>query len=660
MVPGAPPRRASSGSRPPAVPAPSATPPSPRRGSPIWVSVAILAVSAIAAGAYYFWPRGPKLTSQDSIVLADFTNTTGDPVFDGTLRQGLAVQLAQSPYLNIVSDEHVAGTLRLMDQPAGARLTHDLASQVCQRNGSAAVLDGSISNLGNQYVIGLNAVNCESGDTLAREQVTANGKEQVLAAFGSVAADLRRKLGESLASIQKFNTPLEDVTTPSLDALKAYSVGYTELVVKEDRHAAVASLQRAISLDPNFAMAYSTLGITYADLGEGSLAAEYITKAYALRDRVSEPERLYSTSHYEWEVTGDLESALRTYRLWEQAYPRDVRPIINLGSIDAQLGQLSGLLAAARAAFQLAPNYAMNVIGLADAYIELGRLDEAQAVLDQARPHYGDRPWIHGLSYQIAFLRGDGAKMGRELALSGASCGDSDAAAYAGRLKQANKLTACAVASAQRAGQKEAAAGDAAEAALRLAIFGESTQARARAATSRFSSGRDVQAVTALTLALAADPAGAAKLASDLNRRYPQDTIVQFNYLPEIRATIALGRRSPAQAIAALEPAAPYELGTRIALPLGPVYVRGLAYLAAGQGPQAASEFQKILDHPGLVLMEPIGALAHLGLARARALSGDKAGARAAYQDFLKLWQHADPDIPILRQAKAEYAKLSR
>ena len=646
---------------------PSATVPQ-RRGW-LYATVAAVVVAAIAAGVYFLWPRGPALTSKDSIVLADFTNTTGDSVFDGTLRQGLAAQLEQSPYLNIVSDAQIAGTLRLMGQPAGTRLTRELAQQVCQRNNSAAVLDGSISNIGNQYVIGLNALNCQTGAGLAQLQETANGKEQVLTALGKAASEIRVKLGESLASIQKYNTPLADVTTPSLEALQAYTLAW-KANVGGDPPTAIPLLQRAISLDPNFAMAYAVLGNSYVNLGEGAEAAEPLKKAYDLRERVSEWEKFYISAHYDMGVVGDLQSALQVCRLWSQTYPHDSVPLANRGYIDGILGQLPDGLAAARQALDIAPDSALNYGNLAGAYLADLRLDEAEAILQQAHARGLDSPLTHGIAFQLAFLRNQPAGMAREAAWGmgkpgvedGALYAESDVAAYAGQLAKADELTARAIASAQHAGEQETAANYAAEAALRLAIFGEAARARAQAAAAaRLSSSRNVQAVDAIALGLAGDSSAAAKLADTLNRAFPQDTIVQSIYLPQIHAAVALDQKDPTKAIAALQPAAPYDSGSptqAIALALYPAYLRGQAYLAAHQGSQAATQFQAILDRRGIVMYAPIGALAHLGLGRARAMSGDFAGARKAYQDFFALWHGADPNIPILQQAKSEYTKL--
>jgi Flp pilus assembly protein TadD len=635
----------------------------------LWIGAAIVALAAAGVGAYFYQHRAPMLTSKDSVVLADFTNTTGDAMFDGTLRQGLAAQLGQSPFLNIVPDQQVAQTLRLMGQPAGTRLTDALAKQVCQRTGAAAVLDPSIGQVGTQYNLVLNVENCATGETLGSAQAVANNKNQVLAALGTVATSIRGKLGESLASIRKFNKPLQDVTTPSLEALQAYTLGW-QANMNANYSDAVASCQRAISLDPNFAMAYATLGTTYSNLGETSLAAENMQKAYALRDRVSEREKFYISSHYDQYAAGDLLKANQVYQLWAQTYPRDAIPVGDLGVNEMILGQYEQSLAANRRALEMDPTEGTSYGNLAAAYVSLNRLDEAAAIFQQAKARGLNSPLLHLNRYELAFLEGDTATMAREAAWASGKTGitdvflyqESDTSAYGGQLAKANDLTARAVASAEQAGEKETAASYQAEAALREALVGDAAQARTQAAAAlKISNGRDTEAAAALALALAGDAGQAEKLAGDLAKRFPEDTIVQFSYLPEIHAAIDLDQNAPAKAIADLQPASPYELGNPaqlIGLNLYPVYVRGLAYLAAHQGAQAAAEFQKILDHPGIAFNEVIGPLAHLGQARARALSGDKAGARKAYQDFLALWQHADPSIPVLQQAKSEYAKL--
>jgi eukaryotic-like serine/threonine-protein kinase len=643
-------------------------------GRKLWkvlVPAAVVVVAAAIGGGLYFRShQTTRLSEKDSIVLTEFTNTTDDPVFDGTLRQGLSAQLEQSPFLSLLSDQRVAQTLALMAQPKDARLTRELAREVCQRTASAATIEGSISSLGSQYVVGLKAVNCRSGDVLANEQATASGKEQVLKAVGEAATKIREKLGESLASVQKYDAPAENVTTPSLEALQAYSLGYQTMTVKNDAATAVSLFQRAVSLDPNFAMAYARLGTSYNNLGQTARAAENTRKAYDLRERVSEHEKFYIASHHEHFVTGNLEAARRTYELWAQTYPRDWVPPGNLGVIYGNLGDYDKALAGAQETMKLDPGGGLSYANLVSSYLPVNRLDEARATAQEAQAHNLDNPSIHLSLYGIDFLQHDAAGMEREAAglmgkpgfEDGMLRNESDTAAYGGRFAKARELTRRASDSAQRADEKETAAGYEAEAAVREALVGNMSQAKQQAqAALALSNGRDVEAVSAIALGLAGDSAQATRLAADLAKRFPEDTIVQFEYLPMIHAAAALQSGSATKAIEALAPAAPYELGATaqvLTFTLYPVYLRGEAYLAAHQGSAAAAEFQKIIDHPGVVLNEPIGALAHLGLARAYALSSDAAKAKSAYQDFLALWKDADPDIPILKQAKAEYAKV--
>jgi serine/threonine protein kinase/Flp pilus assembly protein TadD len=636
-----------------------------------WYSVAgaIVLAALIAVGLYYRLHRARPLTDKDTIVLADFTNTTGDSVFDGTLRQGLSSQLEQSPFLNLLSDEQVAQTLALMAQPKDARITRELAREVCQRTASAATIEGSISSLGSQYVVGLKAVNCHSGDLLAQEQVTANGKEQVLKALGEAATKIREKLGESLASVQKYDAPAENVTTPSLEALQAYSLGVQAMIVRSDSPGAIPLFQRAASLDPNFAMAYARLGTNYFNLGQNSRAAENVRKAYELRERVSEREKLYIVSHYGQFVSGNQEAARKEYELWAQTYPRDDTPQGNLSVIYGILGDYDKALVAEQQTLKLNPGSGQAYGNLVGSYISVNRLDEAKATAQEAQAHNLGSLGIHLSLYQIDFLQHDAAGMEREAASLMGKPGfedvmlynESDTAAYGGQFAKARELTRRAVDSAQRADEKETAAGYEAEAALREALVSNTASANQQVQSAlALSNGRDVEAVSAIAVGLAGDSAQAARLADDLAKRFPEDTIVQFDYVPMIHAATALGKDSD-KAIAALAPTAPYELGSLIQalnFSVYPVYFRGQAYLAAKQGASAAAEFQKILDHQGVVINEPIGSLAHLGQARAYSLSGDTAKARAAYQDFFALWKDADPDIPLLKQAKAEYAKL--
>jgi serine/threonine protein kinase len=630
------------------------------------IVVAAVVVFTLAAGAYFHF-RAPVLAASDTIVLADFTNTTGDPVFDGTLRQGLSVQLEQSPFLNILPDQKVSEILKLMGRSADDRLDEKTALELCQRAQSAAVINGSIASLGSQYVLGLRAASCRTGDSLAQEQVTADGKELVLNALGGAASKLRAKLGESLSTLQKLDTPVEQATTPSLEALQAYSLGRWTMTGKGDDAGAVPLFQRAIHLDPNFAMAYASLGTSYWNLGESRLATENSLKAYELRDRVSEREKFYIESQYYLDGTGDLEKARQAYELWAQTYPRDDVPPHNLRAVYDSLGQYDKALAEARAGFRLDPTGGLSYAGMVNSYRYLNRLEEAQAMAEDAQAKNLDSPFLRLLLYDLAFLNNDAAGMARHVAWASGKPGvedvllalEADTAAYFGRLGKARELSRQAVASAERAEEKETGAGYEAEAALREALFGNAAEARQRvAAALGLSTGRDMQYAAALALALAGDAAWAQGLADDLAKRFPEDTLVHFNYLPTIHAQIALNRNESLKAIETLQAAVPNELGDVDCCALYPIYVRGQAYLAGRQGSEAANEFRKIIDHRGVVINEPIGALAHLGLARAYTLQGNTAKARAAYNDFLTLWKDADPDIPIYRAAKAEYAKL--
>jgi len=637
----------------------------------VLVPVAAAVLVALAVGGYFYSRRIPTLMDKDTIVLADFANSTGDPVFDDTLRQGLAVQLEQSPFLSLISEDRIQQTLRQMGQAPDARLTPMIAREICQRTDSAGVLNGSIAGLGSQYVLGVKAVNCRTGDSLAEEQVTADGKEQVLKSLGDAVARLRQKLGESLTTVQKLDTPIEQATTPSLEALQAYSLGRKNLS-GGDVAAAVQLLQRAIRLDPNFAMAYASLGTSYSRLAETSLAAENARKAYALHDRVSEREKFYIESHYYDLVTGDLEKARQVYELWAQSYPRDPVPPHNLSAgIYPNLGQYEKALAEIREGLRLDPGSSSSYAGLAWDYLFLNRFKEAQAAAKEGQAKKLDSPTLHFILYLLAFLQNDAAEMTQRVAWSSGKSGiedvflamEADTAAYFGRLGKAREFSRRAVASAERAGQKDTAASYEAEAMMREVLFGNPTEARQRAsATAGRSNGRDAQYVAALTLAIAGYASLAQAMADDLAKRFPEDTIAQSIYLPTIRAQLALSHNDSSKAVEVLQAAAPNELGLEgsegLTIALHPVYVRGAAYLAGHQGSEAVAEFQKILDHRGIVQNGPIGALAHLQLGRAYALQGEIAKARAVYNDFLSLWKDADPDIPILKQAKAEFAKL--
>ena len=642
-----------------------------RLGRAPWILGAVaLVIIAVVAGYFTLHRRTPKLTEKDTIVLSDFTNTTGDPVFDGTLRQALSAQLEQSPFLNLLSEERIAQTLSLMARPSGTRLTHDLALDVCQRTASTAVLDGAIAQVGSEYILTLKAVSCVVGESLASSQAQASDKNHVLDALGKTASEIRSKLGESLASVQKYDAPPESVTTPSLEALKAYSLGYQEENVKGNPAAAVPLFQQAISLDPNFAMAYARLGTNYFNLNETVRTSEATRKAYELRERVSQREKLYITSHYEEYLTGNLEAARKIYELWAQTYPHDAIPPSNLGTIYDSVGDYGKALISTQEAMKLNPGDTIAYANLLYSYLYLDRWDEAKAIAQQAQGRSLDSPEIHRYLYLLDFIQRDSAGMERDATWLADKPGyedlvlyyKSDSAAYGGQFGKAWELTRRAVEVAEHVDEKEAAAGYEAEAAVREALVGNVVLAKrqAQSAIAR-SNGRDVESISAVAMALAGDSVQAKRLGDDLNERFPEDTIVQMIYLPTIRATTALKDHDENAALEALKSSAPYELGQTtqsVNFFLYPVYIRGEAFLGMHQGTVAATEFQKILDHPGLVVNEPIGALAHLQVGRAYAMQGDSAKAKAAYQDFLALWKDADPDIPILKQAKAEYAKL--
>jgi serine/threonine protein kinase len=635
----------------------------------VMISVVAVLLALLIAGYFYFH-RPPKLTDKDTIVLADFTNTTGDPVFDGTLRRGLSVQLEQSPFLSIISDQQIQQALQMMGQKPDAKLTPDIARELCQRTGSAAVLDGSIAQIGTPYLLTVKAVNCASGEMLTSAEAQASDKSHVLDALGKTASEIRSKLGESLSTVQKFDTPLEQATTPSLEALKSFSSGFHTTLGDA---AAIPFYRRAIELDPNFALAYAWMGLAYNDMGELSKDVECTRQAYELRDRTSEPEKYFITARYHKVVTGNLEKAEEALQLWIQAYPRMALPHIYLaGAIYPNIGQYEKGVAAGREAIRLGPNFSSAYALTVSNYEAMNRIDEARATYEQALRRELKNPFFPLALYEIAFLQDDAAGMAQGVSASAGTPGfeailladEADTAAYSGRLRSAREFSRQAVDSAERAGDKEAAGMYSTLAALREALFGNADEARRRATLAmRHPAGHDLQYASALAWAYAGDDERAQKLTDDLGQRFPEATVVQFNYLPTLRAKLAVSQGNASEAPETLRAALPYELGrttysTLQWTALYPVYVRGEAYLAARQGKEAAAEFQKILDHRGIVLNGPIGALARLQLGRANALQGDTAKAKAAYQDFLTLWKDADPDIPILKQAKAEYAKL--
>jgi len=645
----------------------------------LWISsAAVAAVVAAAFTGYFFLHRPAKLTEKDTVVLADFNNTTGDAVFDDALKTALNVSLRQSPFLNVLNDSEVAKTLQEMTRPASTRVTPEIARELCQRAGSKAYIAGAIGALGSEYVLGLKAVNCQSGDTLGQEQVTAAAKEKVLDALGDAASKLRGELGESLATVQRFDVPLSEATTSSLEALKAYSLG-------EKAHGTSAAPpyhQRAVELDPNFAMGYEGLGIDYLILGETGRASEYFTKAFRLRAHASERERLFISGNYYSNVTGELDKAAQTFQEQVQAYPRYYRAHLDLGNQYTSLGEWERGREAFAESLRLAPDNVAPYVNVIEALLALQRFDEARQIVQQAQARKLDNVLLRQNLYGLAFVRTDAQAMTEQLqwftgkpeeniGLSLAS----ETEAYAGHLRKARKLTKRAVDSAIRADSKETGAVSQEIAAQREAAFGDLTDAKQEAAQGLklYPASEGVEVEAALAFAMAGDAARAESLAQDLNKRFPLDTQMQTLWLPAIKAQLALNRKSPAEAISNLQAASSIELGVVAFGDIGPsclyhTFIRGEAYLALGQGTAAAAEFQRILDHSGIVWNCWTGALARLGVARTNALQAktsqgadaDAARVRAlaAYKDFLTLWKDADPDIPILKQAKAEYAKL--
>jgi len=638
------------------------------RNSLVWIALGILAIATLLAGNWRHWGGRHRLAEKDTIVLADFTNTTGDPVFTDALREGLAADLNQSTFLNMLSQDRIHQQLRYMGRAVDTPLTQEVAQEICRRDGGKATLLGSISSIGTHYAITLQAANCENGDLLDAEQAEADQREQILAKLHEAGTKMREKLGESLVSIQKYDTPVEQATTPSLEALQAYSLALRNRYSKGDA-AALPLLKRAVELDANFAMAYVALGTVYFNLSETALAVTSTQKAYALRDRVSERERLRIDSSYYGLVTGELEKEAQIYELWKDTYPRDQTPYQNLALYYGYLGQYENALDGYREALHLEPTNAMNYLTVAGTYMNLNRFDEAKSTLDEAakrKLQYDLFPWI---SYMLAFLRDDSTEIEKAVVPGSfnegirdyllASQGDTEA--FYGRLKSARGLSARAVDAARQSGVPERAAAWQAHTALREAEFGNSLLARQQAtAALGLSSAPAVRTVAALALARAGDTARAGAVVKDLNRRFPTDTLLNGYWIPSVQAAIEIDRKNPARAIEVLQIAVPYELGGQ---PINqdtlyPVYLRGLAYLMQRDGSAAASEFQNILDHRGRVTNCSLGALAHFQLGKAFALAGDTAKAQAAFGAFLALWSDADPDAAVRHEAQVENAKL--
>ena len=643
----------------------------------VWISAGLAAalVAVLLVFALRFRDKGKTAPAgspagvaevagnRDRIVLGEITNNTGEPVFNTTLRQAMEIELEQSPYLSLISEERMQQSLRLTGKPAETPLTPELSRELCQRNGGAALLDGSIAKLGSVYVLGVKAVNCRTGDHLADLQTTAASKELVLKAVGDITGQLRAKLCESLSTVQKFDTPIEEATTSSLEALQAYSLGREAMIQKGESTAGVPFFQRAIQLDPGFAVAYAALGNAYSNLGETGLAAANIRKAYELRTHVSEHERLYIESHYYQFASGDLIKASRTYELWAATFPNDEAPRTNLAVIYSNLGNFDRSLELAKEAVRISHD-GQSYANLVNAYISENNPDGANGVAAQAMAQNLDSSTLRLYLYDAACLQQNAAGMQKQMTWASGEPGvedeflddQSNNLAAGGQLARARELTIRATDAAKRADEKETAAGYELDEAQREAEFGNDAEAKRSAEMAlSLAKDRDTEYGAAVALALSGVQDRAQSLAGQLDKEFPEDTVVQYLILPTIRGAIAIRQKDTARAVQALEATRPYEIG--LAAALLPVYLRGLAFLEAKDGEKARIEFQKIIDHPGVAVNAPIGPLAHLQLGRAYLTQVKNAQAKAAYEDFLSRWKNADPDIPVLREAKAEYEK---
>jgi serine/threonine protein kinase len=657
--------------------APSPTATQPTRWKMVLVG-ASAAVLTLSAAGYVYLHRAPTLTDKDTIVLADFDNKTGDPVFDDTLRQGLSVELQQSPFLNLISDRQVQQQLVLMGQRKETRLTPELAQQVCERTASATVLDGSIASLGSQYVLGLRARNCNTGNILDSEQIQAAKREDVLNSLSEIVRKLRTRLGESRATVEQHSTPLADATTPSLEALKAYSTALKVLVSSANVPAAVPFFRRAVEIDPQFAMAYASVGLAYSTIGESVLSAQNTARAWQLRNRVSDREKFFIDFTYNRQVLGNLEKAYQTLELWFQTYPRGgspASPLELLGGLSTNgTGRFEKAIEASQKAMAADPDSALVYAALAQSYFLTDRFSEAESTLQRAAERKLEEPSLLSIRYNIANLQGDKEQMDRTVTLAKGKPGLEHTMAHAealgrarsGQLTLARQSSSRAIDLALQEGGREVAASYQAARAVWEAACGNAAEAKTNAiAAVALSKGRDVEYAAGLALALSGDSSRSRSLADDLEKRFPEDTFAKFTYLPVLRALSALEHGKPTESVEVLHTALPYELAVNglnfnhfYLGGLHSAYVRGEALLAARRYAEAAAEFQKLLDHRGIVGADPIGALAHVQLGRAFMLSGDTIKAKAAYQDFLTLWKDADSDIPILVQAKTEYARL--
>jgi len=629
------------------------------------LAIALLIVFLIGARRYYrSHQQNERLNDKDTIVLADFTNTTGDPIFDGTLRQALAFDLDQSPFLSVISDRRVATTLTEMKRTASERLTREIAREICLRTNSKALIAGSIDQVGDRYMLALKGLNCQTQDIVAGVEAEAENRNSVLPALHEAGTKLRRKLGESLSSLQRFDSPLGEATTSSLEALQTYSRGQAERQAKGSLEG-IPYMKRAIEIDPNFAQAHASLGAMYLNTSQWRLADGSYMRAYELRSRASERERFYIEFNYFQYVLGESDKAIQVCQEWIRSYPSDSVPHSRLGGNYLNLGQFEKATQEFREALRLGTDTPYS--NLMAAYMRLDRFDEAKAMFEAARAHNRDSDFLRLNRYNLAFLERDERTMQEQVDQAKGRAGyedillnaRSDVEAYYGRLANARGLHGQAMLAAVKAKAYERAAEYYADSAWREAEIGNISLARSYAMKAlAVSNALDIRGKAAMALARAGEIDASEKIADQLNAQYPRNTMVQYYVLPTIRALIKITENRPAEAIEVLQPTLPYEFGEEGFGNLQPAYVRGLAYRELGKGPEAAAEFQKLSDHPGIVGSFVTGALAQLQLARAEQMSGNRDAAREHYQDFLALWKGADPDVPILKQAKTEYAKL--
>ena len=607
--------------------------------------------------------NSPAPVAKHAIVLSEIANNTGDPVFDITLHEAIATELEQSPYFTLIPEARLQQSLKLMGKPPDTPMTAELARELCQRNDGEAVVNGWIAKLGAQYVIGVRALNCRTGDHLSDIQTTAGGKELVLKALGDITGQLRARLGEELSTVQKFDTPIEEATTSSLEALQAYSIGRQMMVQKGEPAAGIPFFEKAIRLDPSFAIAYAAMGNAYSNLGDTGKAADSIRKAYELRTHVSEHERLYIESHYYEFVTGDVVKASQVYETWAATYPNDEAPRTNLAAIYSEMGKFDRSLELAHEAVAISAHDGQTYANLVNAYIYINKPDQASTVARQAQSESRDSSTLRLYLYDAAYLQHNEAEMQRQLNWASGEPGIEDAfldnqasvLAASGQLQQARELTERAVEDAKRAGEMGTAADYEVNEAQREAFFGNDVQARKAANIAlTFAKDRDTLCGAVVALGISGDINRVQTIATQLARDYPDDTFVQYLFLPMIRAATAIRSKDPGRAIKSLDSADAYELG--VEGELLPVYIKGLAYLQAGDGQKAEIEFQKIIDHPGVVLNSPIGPLARLQIARAYAAEGRATQARTAYDEFFSKWKNADANIPVLQEAIQEYS----